>query len=142
MNILKTTFFLLFLLCISCNNKDDNHPQKCAIDVIENSSQFFNAPDDEHEISNAVLQDGCLVLDFRAGGCDGDTWEIKIIDSGEVSPGNPPERTIRLSLKNDEDCEAYITKSVSIDISQLEIENSNSLLLNILGWDSPLEYNY
>ena len=82
-----------------------------------------------------------MEINFRAGGCDGDTWELKLIDSEEVFESDPPQRNLRLSLKNEELCEVYIERELTFDISNLQV-NGNRVQLNITNSDDEILYEY
>ena len=86
--------------------------------------------------------DNCFVVNFSAGGCDGSSWELKLIDANQIEQSAIPQRNIRLSFKNNENCEAYITKEISFDIEALQLNGSESILLNFLNNDSQLLYEY
>jgi hypothetical protein len=53
----------------------------------------------------------------------------------------PPKRNLRLSLKNDEDCQAYFVKEIAFDISELQTDG-NQVILNITNGDDEILYSY
>ena len=68
-------------------------------------------------------------------------WELKLIDSEDILESNPPQRNLRLSLKNEESCLAYITKELTFDISNLQV-NGNKVQLNLTNSDKNILYKY
>ena len=87
------------------------------------------------------INDNCLKINFSSGGCNGDTWELKLIDSEDILESYPPQRNLRLSLKNEELCEAYITKELTFDISNLQVDG-NKVQLNLTNSDKNILYEY
>ena len=132
----------LILLTFSCSNDDDNGSQNnCDFETIISEQQYENAPSDQVFINSLSIENGCLEINFSASGCSGDTWEVKLIDSEAVFLSNPPQRNLRLSLNNEELCEAFITKVMSFDITNLQLD-SNEVLLNITNSDDSILYEY
>ncbi len=131
----------LIVLSASCKKEDDNKPITCDQKVLISSSEYNTAPDDALHINSISLVDNCLKIEFGASGCSGSSWQLKLIDSEAVQKSEPPQRTLRLSLKNEELCEAYITKELSFDISELQI-GGNKVILNIKDYAEQIEYNY
>ena len=82
-----------------------------------------------------------MKINFSSSGCNGDTWELKLIDSEDILESNPPQRNLRLSLKNEESCLAYITKELTFDISNLQV-NGNKVQLNLTNSDKNILYKY
>jgi hypothetical protein len=135
---------VIVLLCfLSCNSDDSTNPNpnECDFDTIINGEMYASAPSDELTINNLILEDNCLRINFSAGGCSGSTWKVKLIDSGGVGESNPPQRFLKLSLKNEEDCEAYITKELTFDITNLQVDG-NQVILNITNSNESVLYQY
>ena len=62
--------------------------------------------------------------------------ELKI-----VLYSNPPQRNLRLSLKNQEMCDAYIGEKITFDVKNLQV-NGNKVLLNITNSGDQILYEY
>ncbi len=131
--------FLAFVIT-ACSN-DDDVTTNCDRFTIISSEQFANAPNDHLIINSLEINDNCLKINFSSGGCNGDTWEIKLIDSDRVSESLPPQRDLRLSLKNEELCDAWITKELTFDINNLKV-NENQVLLTITNSNDQILYEY
>ena len=141
MRQLTISFFISLVLFISgCN--DDNGTHTCCDQLtIVSEAQFNNAPNDTLTIINAVINDDCLEVEFSASGCSGDSWVVKLIDSGAIAESLPVQRTLRLSLQNEEACLAVFTQKISFDLIPIRT-NDNSLLINLEGWDDQILYTY
>lgn len=131
--------FVAFAIA-NCSN-DDDRATNCDRFTIVDSVQFENAPKDQVTVNSVSINNDCLKINFSASGCNGDTWEIKLIDSNGISFSLPPQRDLRLSLKNDELCDAIITKELTFDIRDLQVEG-NELLLNIENFADQIRYEY
>ena len=103
------------------------------------SEEYLNAPSDQLTINSLEITENCLKINFGSSGCSGDTWELKFIDSEDILESIPPQRNLRLSLKNEEECEAFITKELSFDISNLQVDG-NQVQLNITNSDDEILY--
>ena len=133
---------LIGLTIWSCSNDDDGkNPENCDSETVISSELYQNAPSDQLIISSLEIESDCLEIIFGAGGCDGRTWEIQLIDSGDILESNPPQRNLRLSLKDEELCEAFITRELTFDISNLQVDG-NQVMLNIINSDDNLLYEY
>ena len=84
----------------------------------------------------------CLVINFSASGCDGNTWIVKLIDSEQILESNPIQRNLRISLENNEDCTAVPNKTLTFDISNLQIQDDNRIYLNITNSGDQILYEY
>lgn len=126
----------------SCSSDDDNGNQNnCDFKTIINKNQYEAAPSDPLAINSLEINDNCLKINFSSSGCSGETWEIKLIDSEDIMESNPPQRNLRLSLKNEEDCLAIVTKELTFDISNLQI-GGNQVQLNITNSEEIIVYEY
>lgn len=117
-------------VCLQTSCSKKGIVANCSQSVIINEVEFDTAPDDEVSITEIIIIDNCLNITFNASGCDGNTWIVKLIDSGNIAESLPPQRTLRLSLANTEDCEAIITKTLSFGITSLQVD-TDEVILNI-----------
>ncbi|MEB3347241.1 hypothetical protein U6A24_17330 [Aquimarina gracilis] len=134
------SLFCVVFMVTSCSNDDDVNTN-CDQLVEVSGEQFKNAPNDQHFINSVAINGDCLNISFSSGGCDGDSWEIKLIDSEVVLFSSPPQRNLRLSLKNEELCDAVITKEITFDIQALQV-SGNQILLNIENFEDQISYEY
>ena len=136
---------LSLLLCVSlmnCSNDGDNDDHAlCDAQTLISAEQYAAAPADYLVVNQLEIKDHCLKINFSSSGCSGSSWIVKLIDSGAVALSDPPQRNLRLSLKNEEMCEAFITKEISFDISNLQVDG-NRVHLNIVNSDKQILYRY
>lgn len=129
-------FCIIFSFC-----HHEGLPSACDQQVIISSHLYATAPSDQLSIVSAEIIDDYLTIKFGSSGCDGSRWQVKLIDSGQVHYSDPPQRNIRLSLDNDELCDAYIGKEITFDITCLRI-TGNEVLLNLTDSNTKILYKY
>lgn len=139
---MKKTLYLLFVaVLLSCSKNDNEEFVDCNFTVLVSNEQFVKAPSDQLTINRLVIKGDSLKINFSSSGCNRDTWKVKLISSEDVLESNPPQRKMRLSLDNKELCEAFITKEVSFNISELQVDN-NQVYLNLSNSDKSILYQY
>ena len=146
-NILtKSAYFgiLLGLLSISSftSCSDDSDSSQCNQSIKISASGYDNGPDDHVQITNAEIMDNCLKITFGASGCSGDNWIVELYDASVVLESFPVQRNIRLSLDNKEDCLAFFTREISFDLTPIEIEEYETIILNLKDFDRSIRYEY
>jgi hypothetical protein len=139
---MRTIVFLLIsifqiIACCPINEEESMCDDKIIID----KNLFDSAPNSPLSIKNIEIVDDCLSIDFYASGCNGNSWKIKLIDSEAILKSNPPQRNLRLSLENNELCDAIINKKISFDISKLRLTGSE-VILNIANSGQQIKYKY
>ncbi|QIA08645.1 hypothetical protein [Draconibacterium halophilum] len=112
----------------------------CDQRVIISPEEYENAPNDPFSITEITITADCLNIRYSASGCDGNTWKIKLIDSGNIAESYPFQRTLRLSLDNNEACRAVIGKDISFDIKDLQIVGDDKVILHVSGEEILYEY--
>lgn len=140
----KQTFALLFLvfaITLTGCSSDDDTQTNCDSKSVINAQEYGNATSAQFRINSLEIVDDCLKINFSSGGCDGNTWKVKLIDSGAILKTDPPQRNLKLLLRNEELCEAYITKEFTFDISNLKVDG-NMTQLNITNSDKTILYEY
>ncbi len=141
-------FLALACLFISCDSDDDNNNDTnlvtydCDQEVVISNEQFQNATTSDVGFVDYSFVDGCLELSYSSSGCDGSTWTVELIDSGNVMESAPPQRNIRMVLDNQEACLAVIGKETSFDISSLRVEGSDEVILHLENFDEDILYEY
>ena len=128
----------------SFNIKRNEYPwdngNNCDQSVIVSKTEYENAPNDMVYIIDMNVSGDCLTIKFSASGCSGNSWAVKLIDLGGVAKSNPCQRTLKLSLDNKEECAAVITKEISFNIEELQLNGDNRVFLNISGKGILYEY--
>lgn len=143
MHIVKNqTFALLFLvfaITLTGCSSDDGNQTNCDFNSVISPQEYENATSAQFMINRLEIVDDCLKINFSSGGCDGNTWKVKLIDSGAILKTDPPQRNLKLQLRNEELCEAYISKEWTFDISNLKVDG-NKVQLNITNSDKTILY--
>lgn len=129
----------LITLLIACK-KDEALPASENKILIGNTI-FKTYPDDPLTISTAAIDGDSLQITFGASCCDGQSWTVQLVGSGEVMLSYPPQLRIRLSLKNNEICKALCSKTLKYDLKPARV-SGNQIILNLAGWDQSLIYKY
>lgn len=138
-NIALFLFPVIFLL--SACEKDDFATSDCDQKAVLNENQFQNAPADPVTIIEAEIKGDCFRIKYGASGCSGDTWKIQLIGSENLYESLPPQRDIRLSMENKEDCLAYFTKEMTFDIKELR-SSGDKIRFYIANSDTSVLYSY
>ena len=142
MNKNHTVLLLLVLLISgsdSCKKVDKISSTEKQVIIDDNA--FNTYPNDPLMISEAKITDDSLQITFGASCCSGNSWIIKLVVSQEVLYSDPPQRSIRLSLKNDELCMAVCGKTVIFDLKLFQV-SGGEIILNLKGWGGQLLYKY
>ncbi|MDW3192909.1 MAG: hypothetical protein R8G66_11110 [Cytophagales bacterium] len=132
------TLIFLFAL-ISCS--DDDPTFSCDDQAVISDSELDTAPRDAVTIQSLEIDGNCLKIRFSASGCDGDSWQVRLLGSELVMESFPPQRGMLLSLDNDELCEAVITREMTFDITSTEVDGP-SIWLNFIDTDQRILYEY
>ncbi len=135
-----STLILFVVATFGCEKKNEVADiPKCDYDVIISREKFESAKSSGFTINDLKIDNNCLKVNLSSGGCDGSTWVFELIDSGILLESNPAQRNLFLSLKNEELCNAYITKEVTFDVSELKAGN-DKVFLNITNTDDSILY--
>ena len=137
----KILILVLLVAIFSSCTKENDAEVNCGSQVVISTDEYNTAPNGQLTIDNLELNGDCLTINFSSGGCSGDTWELKLIDAAIILESNPPQRNLRLSLKNEESCLAYITEEISFDLKDLQIDG-NEILLNMTNSGDQILYEY
>ncbi len=130
----------LFFVLGSCNRYDPD-PPSCDYEVMVDEALYKNGSSGQFTLSDVKIVGDCLTLSVTASGCSGDTWELKMVDSGAIAESYPVQRYMRLLLKNDELCDAVITKKVSFDLRPIRV-GGDKIIIHLKDWDPSLLYTY
>jgi protein involved in sex pheromone biosynthesis len=109
--------------------------------IIIDNSLYANAPDDEFDFADVQIINDSIHLTIRYGGGCGEV-EFKLIDSEAIMESYPVQRNIRLSLKDEDTCEALITEELSFDLTPIKVTGSTIISINLTGWEDALIYEY
>ena len=129
------TIGLLFFS--SCN--DDDTQTACDQEIII-SPDFENITSDEFTMITAEINDQCLEVTVGAGGCDGESWTAEMYGAEVILTVFPPTIPLKLSLNNEELCDAVVQKTFSFSLSSI-MESYPEFFLTIEGFEEEIEYN-
>ena len=135
---------LLLLATFSCSEDMDDNVTTCAntgsceLCTFIDESRYNSTETSNYTITEVNVFDNCLEISVGAGGCGGDTWEATLFDSGEIANN---QRFLKMRFTDQEMCEAYIIRTFSFNLRNLQTENSE-LILNLEGWEDAIIYTY
>lgn len=119
----------------------NNNSAVCEQEIIPDSELYHNGPDDEFEFISAEIVNNCLLTTVEySGGCGGAVFEL--YDAEQLLESYPPQKRIRLSLQDDDPCEALVREDLSFDLSPINEVGYNTIILNLQGWSDKLTYEY
>lgn len=130
----------LVFLSLGCE-EDDKEQANCDQYTVISESEYITASQDNVAITGMEIDGNCLKISFSASGCDGSSWIVKLIDSGDTFYTDPPQRDLILSLENKEECLAVIGKEISFDIESLQVSDGR-VILNITNTGDEILYEY
>lgn len=136
---------LLGMLFVACSDDDNNTGDVLQCDLtsqIIEEDAFDEVITENYQISNVVLNQDCLEITLTSSGCDGSTWELNLYSTNAFYESLPLQRAVKLELINNEDCLAFVEKTVSFDLIPFRIEGQNEAPLNITGWEEQVIYQY
>lgn len=164
--IMKLLFFILTLLFfISCEDnegvetgqiskEEESREKEDAVadtvsktkdvtisDIIISEDLYKSSINSNHIIDNLTIEDDVLIIKYTSSGCDGNSWELKLIDADIIKESYPPQRDLKLLLKNEELCLASITKEIRFNIAELKTEGSK-VQLNFNGTEKRILFEY
>ena len=123
----------------SISTNPENPVTDCDFMTVIDAEAYANAESDDFTINSVEVVEDCLEITYSASGCDGESWETRLIDSEQILESFPIQRNLVFELTDEEDCEAYITKSVTFDISALK-EDDDEVILNITNADEQITF--
>lgn len=133
--------FILLFMNTQCDD-DDIQVSPCdQVTVIDNGF-YTTSESSEFSFQAAEIIENCLNVSISASGCDGSTWSMVLVDSGNIAESFPEQRYLKFVFTNNETCLAVFNQDRSFDISNLQIEGSNEIILNIEGFPESITYQY
>lgn len=141
---MKYIFIVFGFLIIACGNKEEpiiSESHNCELETVSSITEYESAPKDHVTIQSIVIKENCLTIKYSASGCSGDSWIVKLIDSEAILESFPVQRNLLFSFKNEEQCEAYITKETSFNIANIKV-GEGPVKLNINNTEIDVLYTY
>lgn len=138
--------YFAFAFCFINTTCDDEEVVvdriECNYDVTIDKDKFNNLNSDAFNLVGAEIIGDCLFMSVMASGCSGDSWQYALVDSEAVAESLPEQRYLKFQLTNEELCLAVFEKTISFNLSSLQIQGSNEIILNIDGLKTPIPYKY
>lgn len=140
----KIGVFFICLFVLSCNSNDEpTIENKCNVSSEIISSEDFSAVStSNYAITKVEINEDCIEITFGSSGCGTELWEEHLFSVDSFYTIFPLQRDLKMKLINEELCEAYFIKTVSFDLTPLQIDGQNIVPLNIYGWNEQVSYEY
>ena len=138
-----TILIFITAFMISCKSDDDNASSSLEnLDVIRVEEDLFvNAPNDDFDIINASISTNNLNLTIEYGGGCGNIY-YDLVTGNDYLETIPIQKNIRLAFDDNDNCEAGIELELSFDLTQIQVSNTDRILINLDKWEDQIEYNY
>src|SRR5690606_4760045 len=91
-------------------------------------------------VDNVIVNRNCLEVTITSSGCNPNNWDMNFIASEIVVETLPVQYYTKIELVNNEACLAVFQKTVSFDLTPLQISGQNQVQVNISGWNTPIIY--
>lgn len=146
MKLVKTLFVCmcctLLLMNTQCDEDDDFQVSSCGQPVIIDDAFFETAESSDYVLVDSSITNDCLTVEISASGCDGESWSMVLVDSGNVAESSPEQRYLKFVFTNNEACLAVFSQVREFNLSTLRVDGSTEVVLNIEGFPEPLLYSY
>lgn len=158
MKIENVAIILLILLISSCTNsqepktqfnaspnniiQDSIVPINCSAQIVIDSKLYSDSLKSNLSINQVRIDGNCIMINYSSGGCDGSTWNLKLIGSDIIEGSYPETRGLKLVLENNETCEMDITKDIAFDLANIKMDNSSTIQLSLQNWDKSITFSY
>lgn len=129
----------------TCPDFLDNTTNKTILwqnSVIIDGNLYSNTTTNNYTITTVSIIENLLKIRIRSSGCSGDSWKATLIDANQILESLPGQRLLKLSLENNEECDAIFERNFVFDLTPLQIIDASQLILNLSKWNTPLNYTY
>lgn len=130
-----STMYRFIVICVvlaalSCDRNEINPPDVNAPTIVD--TELYN------ELSGLYVYDAEIIGDvlkvtIGASGCDGSTWEARLISAGGVIKTNPPKREVKIEFINKEICAAVLAKEFVFDLKPLRWSETNRVEIVLIS---------
>lgn len=144
---MKKISFLVFVMCCFLSTQCDDDivddiDNLCDDIVVIDNVAYDTIQSDSFQFTDVTINGDCLSITIGASGCDGNSWSFVLVDSGAVAESSPEQRFLKFEFLNTELCAAFFERTISFNLEPLRISGSNEIILNLDGWEAPLNYSY
>lgn len=135
--------FIAGILFVNCEGDkvDRDSDNASSGKIIVSNSGYSDVSNDDFQFTKVEIDGDSIRLSIRYGGGCGDI-DVKLFDAGVIMESLPIQRNIRLSFKDDDFCKALITKTISFDLSPIQVSDYDQIILNLSDWSPSLLYEY
>ena len=135
-------FIILFCL-VACSDDDskaekDINNTSCSNSVIIDQELYQSIESSHYDILNAQIEEDFLVVTISSNGCNGEDWKVCLIEADNLEEYDLLKRNLRISLVNNQFCEALIAREFSFDLRPIKEEDE--ILIGLVGWEPLLQY--
>lgn len=135
---------LLFVSCAEVGYAPQLEPESdcdAFIDVV-GDNQFNATVNTGISIENVSIDQDCLSISIADSGCNPDNWEVNLLTTSAVLESLPVQKILKVEVINNEACLAVFQKTKTFDLTPIQIEGENDIILNIEAWDMIIVYTY
>lgn len=141
MKLFFSSCLFLSMIILSACDKTENVTPPCGDAIVIDADLYSTAPADDFQFQSVVIDGDCLTATVRyGGGCGG--ADFQLIDASGILKSLPIQRNLRLSLDDNDHCEALLTKELSYDLAPLQVAGYSEIILNVDGFQGDLVYQY
>ena len=147
-NYLYGVFLMLFIgmFFVSCDFMDDyiKKPIKTICDkkTIFDGDRYQLVSTANYQVDNVVLNEDCLEVTITSSACLPEHLEMNLIATGSSAAVYPPLVTAKIELKIHSSCTVIQQKTVSFDVTPLQMSGTDKIQISIDGWNTPIIYQY
>jgi len=107
------------------------------------SQNEFNALEDaEFSIEDVSINQDCLSVTIGDSGCNPENWGINLLTTDAVMESKPPQKNLKIEVVNNEACLAVFEKTKTLDLTPIQVEGEDDIILNIEEWNIAVNYTY
>lgn len=134
--------FLLFTFT-ACKEDPPSTTQDCEKKIVIDDTKYNGAKDEsDFSIRNVSITGNCMDVTYNyGGGCGEIRTELIASEQSVQNTMELPSRFLKLSIDDQDPCEAMITVTESFKISALQNE-ANQVYIKLHKWDSLITYSY
>lgn len=137
----RILLFFASIIMLGCSIDDDDYYYCGPLTTI--SESVYDEITIDYSILGVTVSQDCIFLEVSTSGCDGQTWQVNLVDSGQVYIENDEyKRNLKVQLINQEACAAVPTAVFGFNLSPLIVDDTNTIELVIEGYDEQVFYTY
>lgn len=140
---MKSIIRLFVILCclVACSDDKDEKDidnTSCSNSVIIDQDLYQSTKSSHYDVLNAHIEEDFLVVTISSNGCNGEDWQVCLIEADNLEEHDLLKRNLKISLVNNQFCEALIAREFSFDLRPIKEEYE--ILISLEGWEPLLSY--